>query len=96
MTIALTPEMEQIIQRQIAQGRYASPGEVLWEALRELERAPQTYPAAADAPASEDAAVPPRTRTVLEILAEMPPPGVFKTSAEADAYLREERDAWDR
>jgi len=96
MTIALTPEMEQIIQRQIAQGRYASPGEVIRDALHGLERAPQAPTPAADAPAPGEDAPPPRRLTTLEILAEMPPPGVFKTSADVDAYLREERDSWDR
>ena len=31
----------------------------------------------------------------LDILDELPGGGIFKTSAEVDAYLREERDSWD-
>jgi hypothetical protein len=33
--------------------------------------------------------------SVLEILKDWPGQRLFKTSAEADAYLREERDSWD-
>jgi hypothetical protein len=36
-------------------------------------------------------------RSVLEFLDSLPPgPRLFKTSEEADRYLREERDTWDR
>ena len=34
-------------------------------------------------------------RSVLEILKDWPGQRLFKTSAEADEYLREERDSWD-
>ncbi|MGH9854000.1 MAG: hypothetical protein ACREBD_29495 [Blastocatellia bacterium] len=35
-------------------------------------------------------------RSVLDILKDWPGQRLFKTSAEADVYLREERDSWDR
>lgn len=35
-------------------------------------------------------------RPMIELLAEWEGQRLFKTSAEADAYLREERDSWDR
>ncbi|PYT09744.1 MAG: hypothetical protein DMF60_01920 [Acidobacteria bacterium] len=36
-------------------------------------------------------------RSVLDVLDVLPAGGrLLKTSAEADAYLREERDSWDR
>lgn len=35
-------------------------------------------------------------RSVLDLLKSTPPPGGFKTAEEADEYLREERDSWDR
>jgi hypothetical protein len=35
-------------------------------------------------------------RYALEILEGLPGGQLFKTSVEADAYLREEREAWDR
>lgn len=38
----------------------------------------------------------PERRSVLDILKDWPGQRLFKTSAEADAYLREERDSWDR
>jgi len=42
----------------------------------------------------------PETKTerqsILDILEELPGGRIFKTSAEVDAYLREERDSWDR
>jgi hypothetical protein len=34
-------------------------------------------------------------RSVLDVLKDWPGQRLFKTSAEADAYLREERDSWD-
>ncbi len=37
----------------------------------------------------------PERRSVLDILKDWPGQRLFKTSAEADAYLREERDSWD-
>ncbi len=37
-----------------------------------------------------------RKRSVLEILAECPGGRLFKTAEEVDAYIREERDSWDR
>lgn len=43
----------------------------------------------------EPEAEPPR-RSVLDLLENWPGGRLFKTSAEADAYLREERDSWDR
>jgi hypothetical protein len=39
----------------------------------------------------------PRRQSMLEYLKTLPPgPLVFKTPAEVDAYLQEERNAWDR
>ncbi|MGH9751341.1 MAG: hypothetical protein ACREA2_01025 [Blastocatellia bacterium] len=38
----------------------------------------------------------PERRSVLDILKDLPGQRLFKTSAEVDAYLREERDSWDR
>jgi hypothetical protein len=35
-------------------------------------------------------------RSAVDILAEASGHRAFKTAAEVDAYLREERDAWDR
>ena len=35
-------------------------------------------------------------KSVLEIIEEMPPGRLFKTAEEVDAYLREERDSWER
>ncbi len=35
-------------------------------------------------------------RSVLDIIEDWPGQRLFQTSAEADAYLREERDSWDR
>jgi hypothetical protein len=35
-------------------------------------------------------------QSMLDILDELPGGRIFKTSAEVDAYLREERDSWDR
>jgi translation elongation factor P/translation initiation factor 5A len=35
-------------------------------------------------------------RHAIDILAEMPGHHLFKTTEEVDAYIREERDAWDR
>ena len=41
--------------------------------------------------------VPPRRRSMIEFLETLPPgPLVFKTPAEVDLYLQEERDSWDR
>ncbi len=37
-----------------------------------------------------------RKRSALEILAEAPGHRAFKTAQEVDAYIREERDSWDR
>lgn len=37
-----------------------------------------------------------KRRPMIELLAEWEGQRLFKTSAEADAYLREERDSWDR
>jgi len=37
----------------------------------------------------------PGRRSVRDILKDWPGQRLFKTSAEADAYLREERDSWD-
>ena len=34
------------------------------------------------------------SKTVLQYLDEVPPPGLFKTSADADRYIQEERDSW--
>ncbi len=38
----------------------------------------------------------PQRVSMLDIINEMPGSRLFKTSAEVDAYLREERDSWDR
>jgi hypothetical protein len=38
----------------------------------------------------------PKRKPMIELLAEWEAQRLFKTSAEADAYLREERDSWDR
>lgn len=38
---------------------------------------------------------PPR-QSVRQMVQEMPAGRLFKTSAEADAYLEKERDSWDR
>jgi hypothetical protein len=35
-------------------------------------------------------------RHVLDIVAELPGHQLFKTAEEVDAYIREERDSWDR
>lgn len=37
-----------------------------------------------------------RKRSALDILAESPGHRLFKTAEEVDAYIREERDSWDR
>jgi hypothetical protein len=34
-------------------------------------------------------------RSALDILAEAPGHGLFKTAEEVDAYIREERNSWD-
>lgn len=47
------------------------------------------------APPKPENHVEPR-RSALNIIEEMPGGRIFKTSAEADAYLREERDSWER
>ena len=39
----------------------------------------------------------PARRSMLELLESLPPgPRLFKTPEEADRYLQEERDSWDR
>jgi hypothetical protein len=49
------------------------------------------------APAQADVAADPQPRHVLDILASLPPgPRLFKTPEEADRYLQQERDAWDK
>lgn len=35
-------------------------------------------------------------RHVIDILESLPKHRIFKTAEEVDAYIREERDAWDR
>jgi antitoxin ParD1/3/4 len=37
MTIALTPDLEQRVNRHVASGRFGSPGEVIGEGLRLLD-----------------------------------------------------------
>ena len=37
-----------------------------------------------------------RKRSALDILSESPGHRLFKTAEEVDAYIREERDSWDR
>jgi hypothetical protein len=40
---------------------------------------------------------PPRRQSMLEFLATLPPgPLLFKTPEEANRYIQEERDSWDR
>lgn len=85
MTITLTPELAQIVQRLVAGGGYLSPDDVVREALQGLE---QHTPPAPGSFAHKP--------SMLDILQELPPPGVFKSAADADAFLREERDAWDK
>ncbi len=85
MTITLTPELAQIVERLVANGGYSSPDDVLRQALQDLEQHP------APAPGS-----PARKPSMLDILQELPPPHVFKSPAEVDAFLRAERDSWDR
>ncbi len=36
------------------------------------------------------------TRHVIDIVKDLPGHRVFKTAEEVDAYIREERDSWDR
>lgn len=43
---------------------------------------------------SEDAAIP--ARHVIDIVKDLPGHQLFKTAEEVDAYIREERDSWDR
>lgn len=38
----------------------------------------------------------PRPRTIQDVLAQCDGRRAFKNAAEVDAYIREERDAWDR
>jgi hypothetical protein len=35
-------------------------------------------------------------RQVIDIIADLPGQRLFKTAEEVDAYIREERDSWDR
>ena len=44
----------------------------------------------------EETPPPPEKRHALDILEEMPGHRLFKTAEEVDAYIREERDSWDR
>ena len=37
-----------------------------------------------------------RERSILEIIESSPGGQMFKTAADVDAYLKEERDSWDR
>ena len=43
MSIVLTPEQEQFVQQQIAQGRFKSPDEVLAQAFKLLQEKYQEY-----------------------------------------------------
>ena len=45
--------------------------------------------------AQYERAAKPERRSVLDILKDWPGQWLFKTPAEADAYLQEERDSWD-
>jgi hypothetical protein len=45
--------------------------------------------------AQYERATKPERRSVLDILRDWPGQRLFKTPAEADAYLQEERDSWD-
>jgi hypothetical protein len=40
--------------------------------------------------------MPSQSRSALAVLAELPGHRLFQTAEEVDAYLRAERDAWDR
>jgi hypothetical protein len=44
----------------------------------------------------ETQAAPVEKRPAVEILRESPAHHLFKTAEEVDAYIREERDSWDR
>ncbi len=85
MTIMLTPDLAQIVERLVANGGYLSPDAVLRQALLELER--HALPASGPLP---------HKPSLLDILQDLPPPGVFMSAAEADVFLRAERDAWDK
>lgn len=66
--------------------------------LKELAQATPSQPAISslDYLESLPPVAPPR-RSILEILESRPVGGgLFKTSAEADEYLRQERDSWER
>lgn len=39
---------------------------------------------------------PPKKRHALDIISEFQGHGIFKTAEEVDAYIREERDSWER
>jgi hypothetical protein len=57
-----------------------------------------TIEAASEAPETmEPAETPqPEKRRVIDIIADLPGHRQFKTAEEVDAYIREERDSWDR
>lgn len=85
MTITLTPELAQIVERLVANGGYSSPDDVLRKALQKLD---QHLPPAAVSRSSKPC--------MLDILQELPPPHVFPAAADADDFLREERNSWDK
>ena len=43
-----------------------------------------------------EAQKPVHQQSILDLLESFPKHRIFKTGAEVDAYIREERDAWDR
>jgi hypothetical protein len=46
-------------------------------------------------PLSQESKTVPAKRSALDILRESPGHRIFKTAADVDTYLKEERDAWD-
>ena len=45
---------------------------------------------------SEEMHAEPRRKSAIDIIREMPPAQLFASVAEIDAYLKEERDSWER
>ncbi len=60
---------------------------LILEGITQTQREPEPTPELSPKPAR---------RSMLDLLEDWPGGQLFKTSAEADAYLREERDSWDR
>jgi hypothetical protein len=60
-------------------------------------RAPELTPGQHVTVTVEAAETPPTEKQhAIDILAEMPGHRLFKTAEEVDAYIREERESWDR